>query len=446
MKRLGVVVLAFILGVGCLITVNVVIPQSRYNQGMELMQQGEYDAAREIFVELGDYENAVLLSDQAMYKKAEALRAEDDTEQALQVLEMLRSDGLTSTYRRKAETAISQVYIDMADALVGQQEYWAAVRLLYRANSPACLKRAYEIKYTHLYVGRISISKDIIDAANCLREDGRREYVYDTGYHWENVHEYGSIIQHGFDDTAVGKLIAVDQFERDLVVGLNADGTASLLMNGNGFISPNVKNWRDLVSVRAGSNFLVGLTSKGTVLGNGYDTDGALDVDDWSGIVEVAAGREHTVGLKHDGTVVNTYNHFYSKHHGDVSAWRDIVSVTASGDSTVGLKADGTVVYASASGSQNNPYEDWTDIVAISDGYVYGVKADGTVVTTAGRFKDWTDIVNVFVGNDLVIGVKKDGSLVFDLNPYFAGTMKFQNRCSYILNWKIDADAVIELD
>ena len=195
-----------------------------------------------------------------------------------------------------------------------------------------------------------------------------------------------------------------------------------------------------------GSNFLVGLTSSGTVVGTGYSTYGAVDVEDWSDIVEVATGEEHTIGLKSDGTVVTTYNSFYSKHYGDVSAWRDIVSVSAFGSSTIGLKADGTVVYAPSSNTreETNPFADWTDIVAISGGY--GIKADGTVVTLSGRFKDWSDIVNIFVGNDLVIGVKKDGSLVFELDPYFAGTLRFKNRCRYILDWKIDPVANIELE
>lgn len=446
MKRLIAVALAIILCAGCLIGVKTIIPRIQYNKGMTLMQQGEYDAAREIFISLGDFDDAVSRSDQALFEKAVDFATKGNAEQALPILETLRSDGLTALYREKADERISQIYLKRAEELVERQEYWAAVRLLYRANSSVCLKRAYEIKYNHLYVGRISISKDITDAANCLREDGRREYVYDTGYHPVNVHENGSIIQHGFDSSAVGKLIALDQFERDLVVGLNVDGTASLLMNNNWSIKPDVKHWRDLVSVHAGSNFLVGLTSSGTVVGTGYSTYGAVDVEDWSDIVEVATGEEHTIGLKSDGTVVTTYNSFYSKHYGDVSAWSDIVSVSAFGSSTIGLKADGTVVYAPSSNTreETNPFADWTDIVAISGGY--GIKADGTVVTLSGRFKDWSDIVNIFVGNDLVIGVKKDGSLVFELDPYFAGTLRFKNRCRYILDWKIDPVANIELE
>ena len=449
MKRLVAVILAIILCIGCLIIVKIIVPRNQYNKGMTLLQQGEYDSAYAIFCLLGNYRDAISRCDQAIFEKAIALHNDGNTEQALVVFETLLSDASTDNYRRKAEASINQIYLQKADILVEQQDYWAAVRLLYKANSPECLKRAYEIKYSHLYAGRISISSTLTNAANCLRENGTREYVYDTGYHPVNVHENGSIIEHGYDSSGAGKLIALDQYERDTVIGLNSDGTAKLLKN-SGWPRLNVDSWRGLVSVHAGSNFLVGLTSWGTVLGTGYDTYGALDLEEWTDIVEIAAGDEHTVGLKADGTVVTTYNSFYSRHHGDVSEWSDIVSVAAYGMSTVGLKADGTIVYASSSGIQQkeiNPFSDWTDIVAITDGpYLFGVKADGTVVTTSGRFKDWTDIVNVFAGADLVIGVKKDGTLVFDLDPYFAGNVNFQNRCSYILDWKIDSDAIIKFD
>ena len=142
MKRLIAVALAIILCAGCLIGVKTIIPRIQYNKGMTLMQQGEYDAAREIFISLGDFDDAVSRSDQALFEKAVDFATKGNAEQALPILETLRSDGLTALYREKADERISQIYLKRAEELVERQEYWAAVKYarhqLYDYYGTAC--------------------------------------------------------------------------------------------------------------------------------------------------------------------------------------------------------------------------------------------------------------------------------------------------------------------
>jgi len=67
----------------------------------------------------------------------------------------------------------------------------------------------------------------------------------------------------------------------------------------------DVDSWRDIVAVKAGVAYTVGLRADGTVVMTGFDSgDGLGDVDTWRGISAIAVGGYHTVGVKEDGSVV----------------------------------------------------------------------------------------------------------------------------------------------
>ena len=74
--------------------------------------------------------------------------------------------------------------------------------------------------------------------------------------------------------------------------------------------------------------------------------------------------------------------------HSDTGRWHDIVAISASGEYIMGLRANGTVVSTAPKDNVNH----WRDIVAISCGV--GLKADGTVVTTNlnSDVNSWRDI------------------------------------------------------
>lgn len=128
-------------------------------------------------------------------------------------------------------------------------------------------------------------------------------------------------------------------------VGLRSDGTLWLAMEGNGFV--DAQNWRDVVSVCADGDVLIGLRADGTVKFTTHPTtrndwkklNERLSLTrDWTNIVQLDSSEGLVIGLKADGTVVT------NESRADVSRWKDIVTVASSNDHLYGLKADGTVM------------------------------------------------------------------------------------------------------
>ena len=76
------------------------------------------------------------------------------------------------------------------------------------------------------------------------------------------------------------------------------------------------------MTIAAGSNHTIGLTSDGIVTAVGNNKHGQCDVSDWRDIVAIAAGCAHTVGLKSDGTVVAVGDNEYGQC--DVDSWHGI--------------------------------------------------------------------------------------------------------------------------
>ena len=180
-------------------------------------------------------------------------------------------------------------------------------------------------------------------------------------------------------------------------VGLKSDGTV-VAVGDNEDGQCEVSDWTNIVAISADSSRTVGLKSDGTVVAVGSNSYGKCNVDDWTDIIAIAAGNYHTVGLKSDGTVVAVGDNDFGQC--DIDGWTDIIAISAGNYHTVGLKADGTVVAVGYNENGQCNVDDWTDIAAISTDYAYtiGLKSNGTVVVVGGTLFDqgevnaWTNI------------------------------------------------------
>lgn len=211
------------------------------------------------------------------------------------------------------------------------------------------------------------------------------------------------------------------------------DGHVVAVDDGDGTMGTDVSDWEDIVSVSAGGDFTVGLKSDGTVVGTG-DSAYYSGVEQWTDIVDIACGRTHTVGLKKDGTVVATGDN--EKGKTDVSDWTDIVNIAAGSWHTIGIKKDGTVVATGGNEYGRCDVSKWTDIVDVAGNNwaTIGLKSDGTVVYTGGydsddrakyydQVKRWTDIVSIKAFDDFdVFGIKADGTIMSTCDRLPSGT------------------------
>ena len=108
-------------------------------------------------------------------------------------------------------------------------------------------------------------------------------------------------------------------------------------------------------------------------------------------------------------------------------------------------------VIESADGTGRGEVKDWTDIayVAAGDYQTWGIKTDGTVISTEfydpdqslgkmpdfAETKEWTDIVALEADSQLVVGLRADGTVVLSGYPEFG--MAAAEKWTDIGNWTI---------
>ncbi|MDY3930528.1 MAG: helix-turn-helix domain-containing protein [Erysipelotrichaceae bacterium] len=149
------------------------------------------------------------------------------------------------------------------------------------------------------------------------------------------------------------------------------------------------------------------LKKDGTVV----TTNSSLDTSDWSNITDIAMGEDHIAAVRKDGSVECTGSDTACK----VSDWQNVSSVYAGKDVTVALTKSGTLL---SSGGIKIPSDDNIKLVALSDNALYYVIANGAVQSVAingGSALDASSISNITAlaaGNDVVAGLKKDGTVV----------------------------------
>ena len=346
-----------------LVVWKIVIPTSRYNNAVALMDAGRYKEAITAFEALDGYRDSE--------KKLEEIE-----ETVKRKAEKLEADG------RLPEAAIA--YGILADRL------------------PACRERSFEL--WEEIAPRQTIAAGSLHTV-ALRTDGT---VVAVGRNYEgqcDVSEWTDIVA-----VSAGS---------DFTVGLRADGTVVAVGGDvNSDDACDVSDWTDIVAVSASYSLTVGLRADGTVVVVGPNNYGECDVSDWTDIVAVSAGDDHTVGLRADGTVVAVGNN--GSGQCDVSDWTDIVAVSAGGSHTVGLRSDGTVVAVGDNGIGQCDISGWTDIVAVSarSGHTVGLRADGTVVAVGDNLggpcnvSEWTDIVAISAGGMHSVGLRSNGTVI----------------------------------
>ena len=363
--------------VAAVVLTTLVIPMSRYNEALELMNYGEYGEAAILFNKAGIYKDSQDKAIECQYYNGKKLMDEGD---------------LCGAF----------------SAFIGIIDYNDS-----RKHASDVLKQINSQKHT--------ISSGLTHTV-ALNPDGT---VVAVG---EN--KYGECdVQYWIDMVEVSA-------GTNYTIGLRDNNTVMALGdNNNG--QCNIWKWRDITAVSAGAFHTVGLRSDSTVVATGvtyaYEDDYS-SVTDWTDIVSISAGASHTVGLKSDGTVVAVGVNDYGQC--DVGDWTDIVAISAGDYHTVGLKSDGTVVAVGGNDKGECEVGDWNNIISISaaECQTVGLKADGTVVVVGSNsgyqpdVSGWSDIVAVSADAMQTVGLKSDGTV---LSACFPGNEEYCDVSSW---------------
>lgn len=263
-----------------------------------------------------------------------------------------------------------------------------------------------------------------------------RKFSTNSGYHTLGIDSKGNVL-------ATGKEDIVEEFDMDRwrdmhqvltihrygSLGLRRDGTvvsSRIVMNGVDYgYDFDVENWKDVVDIQAGYEYILGLRKDGTVLlangdGSGIEEYDFRQIEGWQDMVAVSAGSGHSLGLKSDGTVVAVGEN--DDKQCEVEKWKNIVSIAAGGAFSLGLRSDGTVIAVGDNSNGQCDLDAWCDIVFIGAGgaYSYGITKDGAVLTTDDDLNvdKWEEITYVdsgfnTSGGSNMIGLRSDGKLVF---------------------------------
>jgi alpha-tubulin suppressor-like RCC1 family protein len=174
--------------------------------------------------------------------------------------------------------------------------------------------------------------------------------------------------------------------------------------------------WTDIISIAAGANHSIGLKSDGTVVAVGSNSQGQCNVSDWKDVVEIYSYGNMSMGLKSDGTVLIVGN---DNNDIDVSNWKQVISLAIGNNYVAGLLSNGRVIVTGDCDTIINSISGWTDIECIASGdeTLFAKKKDGSIIYTAygygnATLADFTNLKDMVCRDGYMLGLKKDGTVV----------------------------------
>lgn len=393
---------------------------NKYQLGIDLVDEGDYQEAIDLFNDLGDYKESLKYIEQAKngltYERAILLFRDGQYELAVK------------EFTKIEDYLDSKKYIERASAFVEADALYNEAHKLYEAGKFAEALAIFE---------KLDNYEDSEQLASNVRSALSRLLHSDTiaaGIRYSaGVTQKGTVVFSGQNFAGESELnlwqdIVSIAVCGDIVLGLKPDGTVVSAERETDY-RIDVREWSDIVAIAVGEQYVVGLKEDGTLTAQGHNGDGQTNIDGWNNIVCIDAGWRHTVGLDAAGNIYITG--YGSKRQMDAieknrEQWCNIVTISAGGGGeigqghTVALKRDGTVVAVGDNTYGQCDVNDWTDIIAVSAGdfHTVGLKADGSVIITNAdqatyeEISTWSDIVAISAGYGFTLGLKSDGTVV----------------------------------
>jgi alpha-tubulin suppressor-like RCC1 family protein len=237
------------------------------------------------------------------------------------------------------------------------------------------------------------------------------------------------------------------------------------IVSWGSMVLPYVKSGTRFISIAAGGEHSLGVTSDGSVIAWGRNLSGESTVPDglsnviavaaggrsnkgfsvalrgdgrvfaWgdndifqttvpaglSNVVAISAGTDHCLALKNDGTVVGWGFNEDGKTQSPPGL-SNVVAIAAGAEHSVALRSDGTVIaWGRNQWGQTNVPSGLSNVVSICSGSYFGLalRKDGKVVGWGGTFnketdlpKDLTNVTAIAAGPWDAMALKRDGTVV----------------------------------
>lgn len=410
------------------------IQKANYKCGEEYLEKGNYKEARKYFVQANGYEksNAYLLQIAIKEEGSDKKKVFDEAvtfynignyEEALERFKIIPDYEESHKYIEKCQQFLEITY-DTAVSLYKQKEYGEALKnfdkMLDYKESRDYAERCRRYLNGHLIAAGVKNSVAITEQGN-IKVAGTNKQGQKDVQDFKNI-------------------VSVDTYGC-FVAGLTEKGKVVYSGQGVKNEQPEVSEWKNIVDITCGENYVIALDKDGYVYGSGHNGSGQLDVKGWEDIIDIDAGWSFTAGLTKDGKLkfAGTYRGQKAQFEKNKDEWKDVVSISAGGggsDSrqrgkghTVGLRKDGTVVaVGDDTHNQCSGVYKWKDIIKVvaGDWYTVGLKKNGTIVITGKNFlrsyyidekviKECNknkDIVDIAAGFGETLCLKTDGTVV----------------------------------
>ena len=312
-----------------------------YAYALERLEYEYYDEAMRLFYALGSYENAEDYAKEA----AAALSQNDGAGDLVSLLVGLDEDQLFERARLK----------NMRDALPQQMIATGYKHTVARTESGTVLSTGSNLS------GQCNTSKwtDIVAVAA-------------GAYHTVGLRSDGTVVATGmntYGQCDVGKWSNV------AAIYAGAYNTLAITHDGEllntGYQSWNTRQWRDIAVLSIGDYALCGVMQNGQPL----STSSTLITSDYYDLVSLDAATANSAGLKADGTLVSNGL--------DVSGLINILSVECTANGIFALDETGKVHTRAFTFAHLPDVSDWENIVAISASatHIVGVTRDGRVLS-----------------------------------------------------------------
>lgn len=211
---------------------------------------------------------------------------------------------------------------------------------------------------------------------------------------------------------------------RNFAILLNVDGTLSLLGNNERF--RQLHHPSGLSKVAASFAGYMALTNNGSVVtgGRAREFEKIWDIENLRNVKDIVASEGHTLALLENGQVKcideNGGLEGVPQHSKIVKNWPLVKQIAVGYSNVIALTPIGTVLYHSEASSHSvRFYDKFSDIVQVDcfsayygNEYSAVLHANGTVSSSTFKgVKSWNNIIQIAVGDGVIIGLKNDGTI-----------------------------------